>query len=146
MLSVRKRPATSFLRSFAQETAHPSLEIGTLVTVLFCGPRSSRIYACLQFAFRGLSLREPLWSLDQMDSTADSKTHRRPFSLALARSFRGKLWDVILRNRSVTTFERDQVICDAGNEKRTFFFLQKGFVKRRRDWWDYFRFARRSTA
>ena len=34
-----------------------------------------------------------------------------------------------MRNRSVTTFEKDQIICDAGNEKRTFFFLQKGFVK-----------------
>ena len=64
-----------------------------------------------------------------MHSTADSGTRNGPLSSALARSFRGKLWDVILRNRSVTTFEKDQVICDAGNEKRTFFFLQKGFVK-----------------
>jgi len=64
-----------------------------------------------------------------MHSTADSGTRNGPLSSALARSLRGKLWDVILRNRSVTTFEKDQVICDAGNEKRTFFFLQKGFVK-----------------
>jgi CRP/FNR family cyclic AMP-dependent transcriptional regulator len=64
-----------------------------------------------------------------MHSTADLGTRKRPLSSALARSFRGKLWDVILRNRSVTTFEKDQVICAAGNEQRTFFFLQKGFVK-----------------
>jgi CRP-like cAMP-binding protein len=34
-----------------------------------------------------------------------------------------------LRDRNVTTFEKDQVIYDAGDENRTFFFLQKGFVK-----------------
>lgn len=64
-----------------------------------------------------------------MHSTADSGTRNGPLSSVLARSFRGKLWDVILRNRSVTIFEKDQVIGDADNEKRTFFFLQKGFVK-----------------
>ena len=64
-----------------------------------------------------------------MDSTADSGTHNGPLSSALARSFRGKFCDVILRNRSVTTFEKDQVIYDVGDEKPTFFFLQKGLVK-----------------
>jgi hypothetical protein len=59
-----------------------------------------------------------------MDSTADSGTHNGPLSSALARSFRGKLCDVILRNRSVTTFEKDQVIYDVGDENPTFFFLQ----------------------
>ncbi len=29
----------------------------------------------------------------------------------------------------MTTFEKDQVIYDAGDKQRTFFFLQKGFVK-----------------
>ena len=52
-----------------------------------------------------------------------------PLSSALARTFRGKLCDVILRNRSVTTFEKGQLIYDAGEDNKTFFFLQKGFVK-----------------
>jgi CRP/FNR family transcriptional regulator, cyclic AMP receptor protein len=61
--------------------------------------------------------------------TADSGPRNGPLSLALARTFRGKLCDVILRNRSVATFEKDQVIYDVGDENRTFFFLQTGFVK-----------------
>jgi CRP/FNR family cyclic AMP-dependent transcriptional regulator len=64
-----------------------------------------------------------------MDSTAESGTHNGPLSSALSRSFRGKFCDVILRNRSVITFEKDQVIYDVGDENPTFFFLQKGFVK-----------------
>jgi CRP-like cAMP-binding protein len=64
-----------------------------------------------------------------MHLTADSGTHHGPLSSALARTFRGKLCDVILRNRNATTFEKDQVIYDAGDENQTFFFLQKGFVK-----------------
>jgi CRP-like cAMP-binding protein len=34
-----------------------------------------------------------------------------------------------LQNRSVATFEKDQVIYDAGEQNQTVFFLQKGFVK-----------------
>jgi CRP/FNR family transcriptional regulator, cyclic AMP receptor protein len=64
-----------------------------------------------------------------MDSMADSATHNGPLSSALAGTFRGKLCDVILRDRNVTTFEKDQVIYDAADQHRTFFFLQKGFVK-----------------
>jgi CRP/FNR family cyclic AMP-dependent transcriptional regulator len=41
----------------------------------------------------------------------------------------GKLCDVILWNRSVTIFERDQVIYEVGDEYQTLFFLHKGFVK-----------------
>ncbi|MGA8440226.1 MAG: Crp/Fnr family transcriptional regulator [Candidatus Sulfotelmatobacter sp.] len=59
----------------------------------------------------------------------DSATNNGPLSSVLARTFRGKLCDVILRNRNVTTFEKDQVIYDAGEHSQTFFFLQKGFVK-----------------
>ena len=70
-----------------------------------------------------------LWSLNPMRLTADSGPHNGPLSSALARTFQGKLCDVILRNRSVATFEKDQVIYDAGDENRTFFFLQTGFVK-----------------
>src|ERR1700687_2141089 len=64
-----------------------------------------------------------------MHSIADSATHNGPLSSALAGTFRGKLCDVILRNRNVTTFEKDQVIYDAADQHQTFFFLQKGFVK-----------------
>jgi len=64
-----------------------------------------------------------------MDPTADSGTRNRPLSSALATMFRGKLCDVALWNRSVTRFEKDEVIYDAGDENQTFFFLQKGFVK-----------------
>jgi CRP/FNR family transcriptional regulator, cyclic AMP receptor protein len=64
-----------------------------------------------------------------MHSIADSGTHHGPLSSALARTFRGKLCDVMLRDRSVATFEKDQVIYDVGDENQTFFFLQKGFVK-----------------
>ena len=64
-----------------------------------------------------------------MDSTAESGTHNGPLPSALSRSFRGKFCDVILRNRSVITFEKDQVVYDVGDENPTFFFLQKGFVK-----------------
>ena len=64
-----------------------------------------------------------------MHLIADSATHNGPLSSVLARTFRGKLCDVILRNRSVATFEKDQVIYDAGERSQTFFFLQKGFVK-----------------
>jgi CRP/FNR family transcriptional regulator, cyclic AMP receptor protein len=64
-----------------------------------------------------------------MHSTADSRTRHGPLSSVLAKSFRGRPWDVILRNRSVITFEKDQVIYDAGNKQQTFLFLQKGFVK-----------------
>ena len=61
-----------------------------------------------------------------MQPTTDSGTHNGPLSSAL---FRGKLGNAILRNRSVMTFKKEEVIYDVGDEKRTFFFLQSGFVK-----------------
>lgn len=64
-----------------------------------------------------------------MPSTVDSGTRQAPLSSALAAIFRGKLCDVVLRNRSVITVEKDQVIYDAGDESRSFFFLRSGFVK-----------------
>jgi GTP cyclohydrolase I len=71
------------------------------------------------------------WSLNQMHAIADSATHNGPLSSALTGTFRGKLCDVILRDRTVTTFEKDQVIYDAEDQHQTFFFLQKGFVSRK---------------
>ena len=64
-----------------------------------------------------------------MHSIVDSVTHYGPLSSALARTFRGKLCDVVLRNRTVTIFEKDQAIYDVGDKNQTFFFLQQGFVK-----------------
>jgi CRP-like cAMP-binding protein len=64
-----------------------------------------------------------------MHLTADSRTQGGLLSAALASTFRGKLCDVVLRNRSITTFEKDQVIYDVGDNNQTFFFLQRGFVK-----------------
>jgi len=64
-----------------------------------------------------------------MHLTSDSATHSGPLSAALARTFRGKLCDVVLRNRNVTTFEKNQVIYQAEEKNQTLFFLQKGFVK-----------------
>jgi len=58
-----------------------------------------------------------------MHSVADSAIHNGPLSSALAGTFRGKLCDVILRSRTVTTFEKDQVIYDAADQHQTFFFL-----------------------
>ena len=64
-----------------------------------------------------------------MHSTADSETQNAALSSALATIFRGKLCDVVLRNRTVTIFEKDQVLYDVGDNSQTFFFLQRGFVK-----------------
>jgi CRP-like cAMP-binding protein len=59
----------------------------------------------------------------------DSGAGNGPLSSTLATMFRGKLCDVVLWNRSVTTIEKDQVIYDVGDENQTFFFVQRGFVK-----------------
>jgi CRP/FNR family cyclic AMP-dependent transcriptional regulator len=61
-----------------------------------------------------------------MQPTAGSGTHNGPLSSAL---FRGKLGNVILRNRSVMTFDKEHVIYDVGDEKQMLFFIQSGFVK-----------------
>ena len=68
-------------------------------------------------------------SRESLDSAADSGARNGALSSALATMFRGKLCDVVLWNRSVTMFEKDQVIYDVGDENQTFFFVQKGFVK-----------------
>jgi len=62
-------------------------------------------------------------------STVGSGARSEPLSAALAAMFRGKLCDVVRWNRSVTIFEKDQVIHDVGDERQTFFFVLNGFVK-----------------
>jgi len=50
-------------------------------------------------------------------------------STALVSVFRGKFCDAILPNRKAVAFKKEQVIYDVGDTARTFFFLQRGFVK-----------------
>jgi CRP/FNR family transcriptional regulator, cyclic AMP receptor protein len=50
-------------------------------------------------------------------------------STALISIFRGKFCDAILPNRKTTIFKKDEIIYDVGDNERTFFFLQDGFVK-----------------
>src|SRR3989442_15653952 len=64
-----------------------------------------------------------------MQSSTGSGTHKGPLSSVLVTIFQGKLCDVLLRNRRVTNFERDQILYDVGDDNQTLFFLQKGFVK-----------------
>jgi CRP/FNR family transcriptional regulator, cyclic AMP receptor protein len=64
-----------------------------------------------------------------MSPSSDSNVAQTPLSAALATIFRGKLCDAVLRGRPVTTFERDRVIYDIGDENCTLFFIQSGFVK-----------------
>jgi CRP/FNR family transcriptional regulator, cyclic AMP receptor protein len=59
----------------------------------------------------------------------DSVGRQATVSTALASVFRGKFCDLILPNRKITTFDKHKVIYDVGDEERTFFFLQDGFVK-----------------
>jgi hypothetical protein len=61
-----------------------------------------------------------------MRSIVDSGTHYGPLSSTLARTFRGKLCDVILRNRKVTIFEKDQLIYDVGDKNQTFSSFNAG--------------------
>jgi len=50
-------------------------------------------------------------------------------SAALATIFRGKFCDAILPGRRATTYKTKEVIYEVGDQERTFFFLQDGFVK-----------------
>jgi hypothetical protein len=67
-------------------------------------------------------------SRESLDLAGDSGARNGALSSALATMFRGKLCDVVLWNRSVTTFEKDQVFYDVGDENQTFLFVQNGFV------------------
>lgn len=64
-----------------------------------------------------------------MPSIGDTGVRHASLSSALATIFRGSLCDVVLRNRSVTTFAKGQVIYDIADESQMLFFLQSGFVK-----------------
>ncbi len=78
------------------------------------------------------------WSLSQTDvgngsqfprTFQDSIGRQAAVSTALISIFRGRFCDLILPNRKTTTFKKDEVIYNVGDEGRNFFFLQSGFVK-----------------
>jgi CRP-like cAMP-binding protein len=64
-----------------------------------------------------------------MISAAESVPRNASLSSALATIFRGKLCDVVLRNRAAATVEKGHVIYDLGDEKQTLFFIRSGFIK-----------------
>ncbi len=59
----------------------------------------------------------------------DSVARQAAVSTALASVFRGKFCDAILPKRRVSRFQKNDVIYDVGDQNRTFFFLQTGYVK-----------------
>jgi CRP/FNR family transcriptional regulator, cyclic AMP receptor protein len=62
----------------------------------------------------------------EFDDTVDRQA---AVSTALVSVFRGKFCDLILPNRKPTSFKKHEVIYNVGDDERTFFFLQNGFVK-----------------
>jgi len=64
-----------------------------------------------------------------MDLTTELGTSHSPLSSALSGIFRGKLCDVLLGNRAVTSVGKGEVIYDLGDEKQTLFFIRSGFIK-----------------
>jgi CRP/FNR family cyclic AMP-dependent transcriptional regulator len=59
----------------------------------------------------------------------ESSVSQAAISTALASVLRGKFCDAILPNRKVARFQKNEVIYDVGDENRTLFFLQTGYVK-----------------
>ena len=59
----------------------------------------------------------------------DASVSQAAVSTALVAVFRGKFCDAILPNRKAASFKKGEVIYDVGQEDRTLFFLQDGFVK-----------------
>lgn len=59
----------------------------------------------------------------------DDSFSQAAVSTALVSVFRGKFCDAILPNRKKITFRKEEIIYNVGDEERTFFFLQNGFVK-----------------
>ena len=64
-----------------------------------------------------------------MSSVCLPQTHLALLSSPLSTVFRGKLCDVVLRDRSVVTFDKNQALYDVGDDNRTLFFILTGFVK-----------------
>lgn len=76
------------------------------------------------------ALNQPIFERDDLAISCDDFAIRQAaISSALSGLFRGKFCDAILPNRRVTTFEKNDVIYDVGEDDRRFFFLLSGFVK-----------------
>lgn len=52
-----------------------------------------------------------------------------PLSSALTSIFRGRLCDVVLRDRMAITYNKGQIIYDAASAQDSLFFIRSGFVK-----------------
>jgi CRP/FNR family transcriptional regulator, cyclic AMP receptor protein len=59
----------------------------------------------------------------------DSIAQQASVSAALAGVLRGKFCDAILPNRKVSRYQKNDVIYEVGDQNRTLFFLQTGYVK-----------------
>lgn len=64
-----------------------------------------------------------------MLTSAESALQDASLSSALATIFRGKLCETLLHDRPLRTFAKGSAIYDAGDNERTFFFVQSGVVK-----------------
>ena len=71
----------------------------------------------------------PAGTEPELPAGLDSSISQSAVSAALATIFRGKFCDAILPGRRATTFKPKEVIYEVGDQERTFFFLQDGFVK-----------------
>jgi CRP-like cAMP-binding protein len=68
-------------------------------------------------------------SIEPPAGDQDSIAQQAVVSASLASVFRGKFCDAILPNRKVSRFQKHDVIYEVGDQNRTFFFLQTGYVK-----------------
>lgn len=68
-------------------------------------------------------------NMRSLPSEDESSFSQSALSAALVGVLRGKFCDAILPNRKTSRFHKDQVIYDVGDESRTLFFLQTGYVK-----------------
>lgn len=64
-----------------------------------------------------------------MQSRTGDRSRHAPLSAALSMIFRGKLCDVVLGGRPVSTVDKDETIYEVGDEDRTLYFLRSGFAK-----------------
>ena len=78
-----------------------------------------RLHETREAFSQGARQNLPRWSLSRMTFAREAGTHHAPLSSALATIFRGKLCDVVLRNRPVSTFAKDQVIYGAWKRVRS---------------------------
>jgi hypothetical protein len=64
-----------------------------------------------------------------MSTLPDSTLQKASLSSALATIFRGKLCDTLFHDRRPLTFAKGSAIYEAGDDRRTFFFVRRGVVK-----------------